>query len=508
MGNKPRKMSKIRIVLQSLLNGLSYKAIARSHNISRNTVRGHHRFIASRNLAIPELLNMEDTELEDLFYKVSVKDKLSSDLKDKEAYYSAEINRPHVTVQLLYEEYQATGGQLSRSGFYDQLSKLKVKEVSYTKQRPPGERLEVDYAGKKLTIISEDGEEIKCEVLVCVLPYSNLIYCEAQSNQGQVNYINGIGRALLYIGKKPKEILSDNLKSGIKRSNRYEPILTELCEEASQYYGIHITATRVAKPKDKPNVERSVQIVYQRIYAKIRNNEVRSIEELNVLIKRELDLLNGRIVNNTSRRQKYETEESEKMLPLKVNQLMEIKKTRTGKVGKNYHIELTEDKVNYSVPYQNAGEEIKMFYSETTVEIYFKGSRIALHQRSKTTKYVTEENHMPPNHKAAKELNGHTKDSIIILATPIGEHVVEVIQKVMERNPYVQQGFKSALGIINLAKKYGKERLENACIKLKDYNPTYHNLRDYLLKNMDKLQVIKPEEKNIEHSNIRYLKTK
>ena len=38
---------------------------------------------------------------------------------------------------------------------------------------------------KKLRIITHDGEEVECEMLVCVLPYSNLIYCEAQLNQRQ-----------------------------------------------------------------------------------------------------------------------------------------------------------------------------------------------------------------------------------------------------------------------------------------------------------------------------------
>ena len=102
---------------------------------------------------------------------------------------------------------------MGRSTFYDQMGLIcRKNEVTYTKTRNPGEVMEVDYAGKKLRIITHDGEEVECEMLVCVLPYSNLIYCEAQLNQRQESYINGLGRALLYIGKKPKTIISDNLK--------------------------------------------------------------------------------------------------------------------------------------------------------------------------------------------------------------------------------------------------------------------------------------------------------
>ena len=45
------------------------------------------------------------------------------------------------------------------------------------------------------------------------------------------------------------------------------------------------------------------------------------------------------------------------MLPLDVTQLMEIKKAERAKVGKNYHVELTEDKTYYSVPFDYTGQK-------------------------------------------------------------------------------------------------------------------------------------------------------
>ncbi|MBK8516490.1 MAG: hypothetical protein IPL55_09465 [Saprospiraceae bacterium] len=104
----------------------------------------------------------------------------------------------------------------------------------------PGERLEVDYAGDKLKYIDKESGEIKqCDVLVCVLPYSDLIYCEAQEDQSQMNFVEGIGRSLHYIGNVPKLIISDNLKSGIKTPDKYEPKLTDLSEQMSLYYETH-----------------------------------------------------------------------------------------------------------------------------------------------------------------------------------------------------------------------------------------------------------------------------
>ena len=91
-------------------------------------------------------------------------------------------------------------------------------------------------------------------------------------------------------------------------------------------------------------------IIYQRIYAKLRDRQITGIEELNKMIWVELEELNTRKINQKpSRKEIYEEYEQTHMLPLDVTQLMEIKKSRTCKVGKNYHVELTEDKTYYSV---------------------------------------------------------------------------------------------------------------------------------------------------------------
>lgn len=502
-------MSKIRTVLQSLSNGMAIKTIGRTHEVSKNTVKSYIRQLKDQSLSIEQALNLGSSELESLFYKVKPHGEMVLDLKGQEEYYKIELQRPHVTKQLLYEEYKENGGLLGRSRFFEELQKLnRQNKVTYTKERIAGERLEVDYAGSKLKYITDQGEEVESELLICVLPKSNLVYCEAQLNQNQESYIGGLGRCLLYIGKMPKQILSDNLKSGIKRSDRYEPSLTDLCEEASNYYGIHITATRVAKPRDKPNVERTVRIVYQRIYAKIRNRVIGSLDELNGLIREALEELNNRKINNKpSRRELYEAQEAPYMLPLKVSKLMEVKKSRICKVGKNYHVELTEDKYHYSVPYGHVGEEVKMQYSDKEVEIYHKGRRIAIHNRSKGIKrYITEELHMPPNHKAAKEVEGYTQEDLLKMAEVIGPHTKELVDKILHRNPYVSQGFKSALGVIHLHKKHGKERLEKASEKLKEFNPTYSSIRDYLEKNIDGLKVKRLEEQFIEHTNLRHIR--
>ncbi|MBK8112599.1 MAG: hypothetical protein IPK46_20970 [Saprospiraceae bacterium] len=133
-----------------------------------------------------------------------------------------------------------------------------------------------------------------------------------------------------------------------------------------------------------------------------------------------------------------------------------------------------------------------MKYSESEVEIFYKGERIALHSRCKVPgKYTTVEGHMPANHRIAKKVSGYTKEDILRMASKVGVNTSELVDKMMERNPYVQQGFKSALGVISLEKKYGREVLENACKELKDLKCTYQSVRAYLEKGMSRLKIIR-----------------
>lgn len=47
-------------------------------------------------------------------------------------------------------------------------------------------------------------------------------------------------------------------------------------------------------------------------------------------------------------------------------------------VQRNYHIQLTEDHLYYSVPYNYVGKKVKVLYDNSTVEVYYDFGRIAL----------------------------------------------------------------------------------------------------------------------------------
>jgi transposase len=85
-----------------------------------------------------------------------------------------------------------------------------------------GEKLFIDYAGKKLHIIDRETGEIKpVEVFVATLGASQYTYVEASFTQRIPDFLSSIQNALQYFGGVPACIIPDNLKSAVTKSSRY-----------------------------------------------------------------------------------------------------------------------------------------------------------------------------------------------------------------------------------------------------------------------------------------------
>ena len=81
----------------------------------------------------------------------------------------------------------------------------------------------------------------------CVLPYSGYMYVEALPSQEQSHLVDGLNRALQFLGGVPLAIKSDNMKQFVKKSCRYEPVFTEVFEQWMAHYNTTLLAARVKK---------------------------------------------------------------------------------------------------------------------------------------------------------------------------------------------------------------------------------------------------------------------
>ncbi|MFV0591456.1 MAG: IS21 family transposase [Draconibacterium sp.] len=343
-------MSQVKQILQQHKQGHANKAIARNLGISKNTVKSYLEKYRSSKLSLETLLKMEDHSLEKVFHagNPAYKDERFEKLKDQLGYFTTELKKTGVTRKLLWEEYrltQPTGYSLSQFSFHLSQHML-TKNPSLVLTHEPGEKLFVDFAGKTLSYIDRtSGEIIECQVFVACLPYSDYAFCMAVPSQRIDDFIYALRLCLENIGGVPRALVPDNLKSAVIKANRYEPSINQVLEDFANHYNMAVVPARARKPKDKALVENQVKLIYNRVYARIRNQQFFSLETLNGAIKMHTENHNQtRMQQRGYCRQVHFLSGEKHLLQPLPQTAFEIKYYKEYKLAQNNHIYLTQDK--------------------------------------------------------------------------------------------------------------------------------------------------------------------
>jgi transposase len=445
---------------------LSQRQIALALNVSRPVVSDTIQKFKNSNISYEELAEMSDTDLNNLLSEKQQTTSSKADmLKQQFPDFAKELKNTGVTRQLLWEEYiekNPDGLRYTQFCFHFQQWQ-KDEKISLHINHKAGDKMFVDYTGDKMEIIKPSGERIPAEVFVAILGASQLTYAEASLNQTQESFVRSNEHAIRYFGGVPAAIVPDNLKAGVIKPNIYEPDLNPLFADFAEYYRTAVLPARAGKPKDKSPVENAVKIVYQRVFAPLRNRTFHSIEELNQAIKERLEVHNSRKLTGmtVSRRELFEEIERKqlKALPISPYPIKYIQDNTL--VGFNYHIELKEDKHYYSVPYLLRKQRVKIIYDDRNVAIYHDNLRICQHRRNRNShKYTTMKEHMPEKHRFQDNWNPEKLKS---WAGSIGDETKKAITHILEAKTHPEQAYKSCLGILGQAKKYGHTVLNLAC---------------------------------------------
>ncbi len=509
MSNKSIDMSKIRRLIQLQEQGRSKLFISEYLEISRTTVIKYLNLYKVLGWPAEKLLGMSDIELEKLFVEPPPK-VFSQRLKDLYKFFpyvEKQLKKPGVTKTMLWKEYydKYPGGFRSTqfSEYYRRWSK-KANPLMHINHKA-GDKLYVDYAGKKLELVDpQSGEITKVEFFVAVLGASQYTYAEASLTQGKEDFIRSVENALHYYGGVPAAIVPDNLKAAVTKINRYEPTLNDTFRDFSEHYNTTVLPARVYKPRDKSLVEGAVKILYTRIYAQLNNQSFHDLKTLNEAIWKLLDEHNKTNFSGRkySRLDMFNEIERQELLPL-ARTLYEIKHQALATVMLNGHVCLGQDKHYYSVPYQFIRKKVKLLYSSSHVEIFYKYNRIALHKRLRSSfSYTTVKEHMASTHQFITEW---TPQKFINWGGSIDKHVEQLIINILEKKQHPEQAYKSCMGVLSLEKKVGRERLINACKRALEYNIyNYKTVKNILERGMDQADNDQyPQEPLPEHDNIR-----
>ena len=367
-----------------------------------------------------------------------------------------------------------------------------------------GEKCFVDYAGHTIPVIDRRTGEIRAaQIFVAVLGASNYTYCEATWTQTLPDWIDSHVRMLEHFQAVPELFVPDNLRSGVTRSHRYEPLINATYADMAAHYRVAVLPARVYHPRDKAKAEVGVQVVERWVLARLRHQTFFSLAELN----REIDSLRERLNTRAfrklpgTRQALFTTLDQPAMKALPESRYV-FAEWRRARAHIDYHIEVGGH--YYSVPYQLVGQQLEVRLTAHTVEVLHKGSRIASHVRSPVKgRHTTVTSHMP---KAHREYAEWTPQRLIAWATHTGPATAQLITHVMESRAHPQQGFRSCLGIMRLGKIYGTERLEAACTRATALGTSsYRSLESMLRQGLEREPLPARSEQSdpITHTNVR-----
>lgn len=464
-------------------NNLSQSQISRSLGISRSTVQDYLSRLTITGMAYHDCESLTDDELENRLYR-TVRDISPKSCKEMDCnYIHSELAKKGVTLRLLWEEYKRDnphGHQYSHFCYYYQQWKKTLK-VYMRQNHVAGERLFVDYSGKKPSIVNRfTGEIVEVELFVMCWGYSHYTYAEAQESQHINHWLNGHIRAFKYFDCVSKLIIPDNYKGAVTKAHRYDPDVNRSYADLAKHYGVGVLPARAYSPKDKAKVENSVLIVQRWILARIRNQVFHSIEEINRAIWKLLEDLNNRKMQklNKSRQELFLSTDKPNAGQLPQT-AYEICEWYTPTVNFDYHIEV--DRRYYSVPWYYNRKKVDARIVNGVLTVSLKEKCIAIHNVAKKEyHYSTNPEHMPPAHKAQYSWNAaliHKK------ARETGPNTLELITKIIAQKMYPEQGYRPAMGILRLAKTYGNERLEAAAGIALKYGLTRTSQISDILKN-------------------------
>jgi transposase len=462
-------MRRVREMLRLTLDaGLGGREVARRTGIAASTLREMLRRFEQSGLPWPLPLDLSDADLEDRLYgEAGSKQGHRRRPEPDWAALNRELKRKHVTLQILWDEYiEANPDGYRYSRFCELYRGWEVRlPVTMRQTHLGGDKLFVDYAGDTVPVIVDrlTGKTQQAHIFVAVMGGSSLSFAYASWTETLPDWIDAHVQAFAYFGGAPRLLVPDNPKVAVIKACFYDPQVNRTYGEMAAHYDTALLPARPRRPRDKAKVEAAVRIVERWLLGRLRNRRFYSLANVDAAITELLAWLNEqrvlRYVGRT-RRQLFEEIDAPRLkaLPAEPYALAEW---RLLKIGPDYHVDF--DGHFYSVPYRHARAHVEVRATLRTVEVFLKGERIAAHLRgSGDGKSTTLPEHMPSSHRRYADW---TLERILRDAGAIGPSTDLLCRMILEARPHPEQGFRSCLGIVRLAKSVGVIRLEAASLR-------------------------------------------
>jgi transposase len=502
-------MRKIRDVLRLKLQAkLPHQQIADALSLSKGVVTKYATLAKDANLDWMQIQQLDDTALHNRLLRVP--ERVSAFVQPDYGRVHQELRRKGMTLMLLWQEHVEQHSQHSGHSNHPKQTTYRYTQFceryrryakslkrSMRQVHRAGEKLFIDYAGPTIPLV--DGS--RANIFVAALGASSYTYACATARQTRADWLSATAQALRFIGGVPQLIVPDNPKALISKADRYEPIANETVHDFARHYGTSFLPARPYHPQDKGKVESAVQVVERWILMRLRHQTFTTLDEVNAAIEPLLAQLNSKPFQKLpgSRASVFAQLDAPALQPLPL-QTWELAVYKTVRVHVDQHIEFEGHR--YSVPQSLVGQILEARVTQRTVELLHKGQRVASHLRcAHKGGFTTVSEHLSAAHRAHMSW---TPERLIHWAQSIGVATAALVARLLQARKHPEHAYRSCLGLLGLAKRYTKERLEAACaVALALGTTKASHVRDILKNRRDQVQPVTPAWTSPAHAYVR-----
>lgn len=356
---------------------------------------------------------------------------------------------------------------LLRSGIdvpYPTLHRFAVEELGFGRTRAtvpvedgePGAELQVDTGWMRFCLPDERGRRRQLRVWIFTPSLSRYRFvwpCFAESTRSAIEACEA---AWAFYGGVFKVLIPDGTKAIVEKSDPLSPKIIEAFLEYAQSRGFVVDPARARRPTDKARVERSVRVVRDDCYGgEVITTLAQATERASYWCASEYGL---RRHSRTLRRpvEHFQTVEAPVLLPAP-SEPYDVPEWRDPTVARDHFAQVLG--ALYSLPTQYIGQKLRARADSRTVRFYQNRLLIKTHPRKPRGGRSTDTSDFPDHvgHVARRDF-----DWIAAQARKHGPHVGAMAKELLE-GPLPWTRVRRVYALTSLGKKYGSERVEQAC---------------------------------------------
>jgi transposase len=326
----------------------------------------------------------------------------------------------------------------------------------------PGVECQLDFGKMGLVPDPATGRNRVAHALVFTACYSRHQFVWLTYRQTTEAVIEGCEAAWRFFGGVFRALVPDNTEAIVDDADALEPRLNQAFVEYAQARGFVVDPARVRHPKDKPRVERNVPFVRRSMFAGEtfvdRADAQRHATEW-------CTARAGLRVHGTTQRRPAEVfaeEEQHLLLPAPVEPY-DLPVYACAKVHRDHHVEVA--KALYSVPGRLIGARVEVRADRALVRIFHRGQLVKVHPRQQPGHRSTDPDDLPAE-KTVYAMRDLAR--LQAMAAGHGEAIGAYAAALLDI-PLPWTKMRQVYALLGLVKKWGAERVEDACASALDH---------------------------------------